>query len=89
MAWLEIGSRLASLSLVGGRHRARRDARHLGDHVLDQRRADLDGPVGLGHQPDPGPGLVHDVDRLVGQVRAVDVPGRQLGGGGDRGVGVA
>ena len=77
---VEVGERAA----VVGRDAARRDARDLGDDVLDLGLADDLLLLGLGRDALRRAGLVDDVDRLVGQVAVVDVLGRELGRRGER-----
>jgi len=65
------------------RHRSGRDARNLGDDLLDLGLADDLFLLGLGRSS-ARRRLVYDVDRLVGQVPVVDVAGRELCGAGER-----
>src|SRR5882762_8056534 len=66
------------------RHRSGRDARNLGDDLLDLGLAHDLFLLGLGQDLLRGAGLVYDVDRLVGQVPVIDVAGRELCGAGER-----
>ena len=77
-------SRLASALRSSRRHAARRDARDLGDDLLDLGLADDLLLLGLGRDALRRAGLVDHVDRLVGQVAVVDVARRELGRGGER-----
>ena len=73
-----------SAAVVGG-DAARRDARDLGDDVLDLGLADDLLLLGLGRDALRGAGLVDHVDRLVRQVAIVDEARRELRRRGERG----
>ncbi len=75
--------RLQRVAIVR-RHAARRNARDLGDDLLDLGLADDLLLARLGQDLLRGAGLVDDVDRLVRQVAVVDEARRQLGRGGQR-----
>ena len=65
------------VAVVGG-NALGRNARDLGDGLLDVAHLHRFAPLGLGQQAQPGRGLVDDVDGLVGQLPVGDVPRRQF-----------
>ena len=69
-------------------HVARRDARDLGDDVLDLVLSDHLALAGLGQYPLGRAGLVDHVDRLIRQMTVVDEAGRQFRRGTQRRGGV-
>ena len=81
---LEVAIEILELRAIVRGHGLRRDARHLGDDVLDLGLAD--GLLAARHRQDAlrSARLVDDVDRLVGQMPVVDVLGRELRRRGDR-----
>ena len=72
---------IAQLQLVGRRHLARRDLRHLGDHRFDVGDVDL-GALAV-RELRGGARLVEQVDGLVGQLLVVQVPIGERGRGLD------
>ncbi len=76
---LQVAVQILQLGAVVARHRLRRDARDLGDDLLDFVLADRLLLLRLRQDALRGAGLVDDVDRLVGQVAVVDELGGQLG----------
>ncbi len=81
---LQIAIQVLELRAVVARHGLRRNARDLGNDLLDLALADR--LLAAAHRQDAlgGTGLVDDVDRLVRQMAVIDVLGRQLGRGSDR-----
>ena len=77
-------SRFFSADAIVARDVARRNARDLGDDLLDLGLADHLLLLRLGQDALQGTGLVDHVDRLVGQVAVVDVARRQLRRRGER-----
>ena len=86
---LQVALQVAQRLLVVGRHALRRDARDLGDDLLDVAQRHGLPPLVLRQQHPRRTDLVDHVDRLVGQLAVVDVFRRQLDRGADRLVGVA
>ncbi len=78
---LQVAVERSELAAVVAGDRSRRDARDLGDDVLDLGAVDRLLLLVLGQDALRRAGLVDDVDRLVGQVAVVDVLGAQLGCG--------
>ncbi len=78
---LQVAVQRLQLAAVVAGNAGRRDARDLGDDLLDLDARDRLLLLVLGQDALRGPGLVDHVDRLVGQVAVVDVLGRQLGRG--------
>ncbi len=86
---LQVALQIAQRLLVVGRDDLRRNARDLGDDLLDVLQRDGLPPLVLRQQHPAGADLVDHVDRLVRQLAVVDVFRRQLDRGADRLVGVA
>ncbi len=82
---LQVAVERLQLRAVVARHRGGRDARDLGDDLLDLGPIDRLLLLALGQDALRGTGLVDHVDRLVGQVPVVDELGRELGRGLERG----
>ena len=81
---LEVAVEVGERAAVVGRNASRRDARDLGDDLLDLGLADDFLLLRLGRDALRRAGFVDDVDCLVRQVTVVDVARRQLGGGRQR-----
>ena len=77
---LQIAVEVLQRVAVVGRHVLRRDARDLGDDLLDLVLADDLLLLRLRQDLLRGAGLVDHVDRLVGQVAVVDEARGELGG---------
>ncbi len=80
---------MRSVSLSSAETLFGRNARDLGDHLLDVAQRDGLPPLMLRQQHPGRADFVDHVDRLVGQLAVVDVFGGQLHRGADRLVGVA
>src|SRR5690606_24479072 len=81
----EVAFERGQLAAVVVGNRLRRDARDLGHDVFDVDLADDFFLARARQQSLRGAGFVDDVDGLVGQVPIVDVAGRELGRGAERG----
>jgi len=77
---LEVAVQGLELAAVVAADGGRRDARNLGDDVLDLGAGDRLLLLALGQDALRGTGLIDHVDGLVGQVAVVDVLGGELGG---------
>ena len=75
---LEIALQILQHLPVGSRDALRRDAGHARHDVLDVAHLDDRLPFADRLQALPRPGLIDDVDRLVGQVPLVDMPRGEL-----------
>ena len=85
---LEVALQVAQQLLVGAGDMLGRNARDLGDDVLDLRDIDRFHPSVGRQQTLVGARFVDHVDGLVRHVPIIDVAGSQLGGGAQRLVGV-